>query len=298
MALDINQWLDNNTVSLSGRVVVITGATGGLGRHVVRDLLKTGAKIIMLERSMSVMQEFSQELLKEFPNAEVECIEIDLNQIQSINLAVAQLINRRIDYLILNAGVYNVPLTTSQLSYNNVFQINFISQYYLTKQLLPALQRTNGKVVAVTSIAHNYVKLVEDDVDFSKQAKKASKVYGNSKRFLTLALSEFFKDRDDVRLALVHPGITLTPMTNAKNSKLTGAVMKLLFPKPAVAALNIVRGVFADVNYDEWIGPKTAKIWGLPTVSKLPTATTEERAKVFNLAESICKVIDKLNSLN
>ena len=52
MALDINQWLDNNTVSLSGRVVVITGATGGLGRHVVRDLLKTGAKIIMLERSM------------------------------------------------------------------------------------------------------------------------------------------------------------------------------------------------------------------------------------------------------
>ncbi|MCQ2382165.1 MAG: SDR family NAD(P)-dependent oxidoreductase, partial [Clostridia bacterium] len=201
--------------------------------------------------------------------------------------------NRRIDFLVLNAGVYNVPLTTSQLGYNNVFQINFISQYYLMKKLLPALQRTNGKVVAVTSIAHEYGKLDENDIDYTKQVKKPSKVYGNSKRFLTLALSEFFKDRDDVRLALVHPGITLTPMTNAKNSKITGLFMKMLFPKSEVAALNIVRGVFAEIGYDEWIGPKTAGIWGRPAVSKLPTSTAEERAKIYNLAENICRIIEK-----
>ncbi len=295
MALDINQWLAKNTVDLRGRVVVITGATGGLGRHVVRDLIQANAKIIMLERNMQMMQDFTQQLLQEFPNAEIESIQIDLNQIQSVDAAVAQLITRRIDYLILNAGVYNVPLTTSQFGYNNVFQINFISQYYLVKQLIPALQRTKGKVVAVTSIAHDYGRLNENDIDYT-HCKKASKVYGNSKRFLTLALSELFKERDDVRLALVHPGITLTPMTNAKNRILTSLVMKMLFPKPAVAALNIVRGVFAEINYDEWIGPKTAKIWGLPTVSKLPTATAEERAKIFNLAESICKVIEKTNS--
>lgn len=294
MKLDINQWLASHTVDLQGRVVVITGATGGLGRHVTRYLLMSHAKIIMLERSMDTMNRFSQELRAEFPNAEIESIEIDLNQIQSINQVVKQLVNHRIDYLILGAGVYKVPLTTSQLGYNNVFQINFVGQYYLMKQLLPALQRTKGKVVAVTSIAHNFVKLDENDVDFT-QHKKASKVYGNAKRFLTWALAEFFKDRTDVRLALVHPGITLTPLTNTNNSKLTGTVLRVLFPKPEVAALNIVRGVFTEINYDEWIGPKTMKIWGLPTVAKLPTATAEERAKIFNLAESICKVIEKSN---
>lgn len=292
MALDINQWLDQNTVNLQGRVVVVTGATGGLGRNVIRDLLRVDAKVIMLDVNLEAMNQFRQELLHDFPNAEIECLEIDLNQIRSVNTAVAQLVNRRIDYLILNAGVYNVPLTTGQLGYNNVFQVNFVSQYYLTKQLLPALQRTKGKVVAVTSLAYSLTKLDENDADFTKHAKK-TKVYSNAKRFLTLALSELFKERDDVRLALVHPGITLTTLTNAKNNKLISATMKILFPKPAVAALSVVRGVFLEIDYDEWIGPKFLRIWGLPAVTKLPTATAVERAKIFNLAESICKVIEK-----
>ena len=293
MATDIDQWLQNNTVDLQGRVVVMTGATGGIGRHVVRDLLRLKAKIIMLDRDMASLNDFSQQLHNEFPAAEIETITMDLNQIKSVNATVEQLINRRIDFLILNAGVYNIPVVKSQLGYNNIFQINFISQYYLMKQLLPALQRTEGKVVAVSSLAYNYGKVDEDDIDYSKRAKKASKIYGNSKRFLTLALSEFFKDRDDVHLTLVHPGITLTPLTNAKNSKLTALTMKILFPKPEVAALNIVRGVFAEVACDEWIGPKVAKVWGAPTVAKLPMATAEERAKISNLAENICTVIEK-----
>ncbi|MCQ2381986.1 MAG: SDR family NAD(P)-dependent oxidoreductase, partial [Clostridia bacterium] len=84
MSLNIDQWLTENTVDLQGRVVVITGATGGLGRHVVRDLLKANAKIVMLERSMKVMNEFSEQLHVEFPEAEIDCIEIDLNQIKSV----------------------------------------------------------------------------------------------------------------------------------------------------------------------------------------------------------------------
>ena len=294
MALNVEQWLKDNTVDLQGRVVVITGAAGGLGSVVTRDLLQANAKIIMLERDVEKMETLAKKLREEFAQADIETMRIDLNQIKSVNAVVTQLINRRIDYLILNAGVYNVPLSTSELGYNNVFQINFIAQYYLAKQLLPALQRTKGKVVAVTSIAHNFVKLDENDIDYTNH-KKGTKVYGNSKRFITLALSELFKDRDDVRLALVHPGVTLTPMTNAKNNGFIKLTMGMIFPKNAVAALSIVRGVFTDINYDEWIGPKVKNIWGAPMIQKLPTATAEERAKIFNLAENICKVIETSN---
>lgn len=294
MAININQWLQDNTVDLQGRVVAITGAAGGLGRVVTKYLLKANAKIIMLERDVEKMETLSKKLLQEFPQAEIDTIKIDLNQVDSVRDVAMKLVNQRLDYLILNAGVYNVPLTNSELGYNNVFQINFIGQYYLTKLLLPALQRTKGKVVAVTSIAHTSVVLNENDLDFTKNAK-GTKVYGNSKRFLTFALSELFKDRDDVRLALVHPGVTLTPMTNAKNNRFITTTMKMIFPKPEVAALNIVYGVFVDINYDEWIGPKTARIWGAPTVTKLPNGTAEERAKMFNLAESACKLMENIN---
>ncbi len=293
--MDIDQWLKDNTTNLQGQVVAMTGATGGLGRHVVRDLLQCNAKIIILERNVQKMTAFREELLKDFPGAEIDCVEIDLSQIKSINTAVAQIIDRRIDFLILSAGVYRIPVVKGELGYNNIFQINFIGQYYLMRQLLPALQRTNGKVVAVTSIAHDFVKLNEDDVDFTKSAKKASKIYGNAKRFLTLALSEFFRDRDDVRLALVHPGITLTPLTNGKKNPFVTLTMKVLFPNSKVAALNIVRGVFTDIECDEWIGPCKAKVWGAPAIAKLPESTAEERAKIYNIAEGICKNIEKSN---
>ena len=88
-----------------------------------------------------------------------------------------------------------------------------------------------------------------------------------------------------------------TNFANAKNNGFIRLTMKMFFPKAEVAALSIVRGVFVDINYDEWVGPKTKNIWGAPKVQKLPTATAEERAKVFNIAEGICKVIEKTNPL-
>ena len=300
MKINIDQWLHDNTLDLQGRVVVITGAAGGLGSKVCRYLVKCNAKIIMLERNVEGMETLSKTLREEFPNAEIECMALDLNQLKSVNDVVMNLVNRRIDYLILNAGVYNVPLATSELGYNNVFQINFISQYYMVKQLLPALQRTKGKVVAVTSIAHSSVKFDEQDIDYTKHAKN-TKVYGNSKRCLTLALSELFKDRDDVRLALVHPGVSLTPLTNMKKSKFVDVTMRWIFPSNEVASLSIVRGLFVEPKYDEWVGPKSGpknfKAWGLPAIYKLPAATAEERAKIFNLAESLCKLIEKADRI-
>ncbi|MBO4726658.1 MAG: SDR family NAD(P)-dependent oxidoreductase [Clostridia bacterium] len=291
---NIKRWLEQNTASLQGQVVVITGATGGLGQAVVRYLVQSKAQVIMLGRNIQNMRDLSTQLREEFPEAKIETLAVDLNQIKSVNGVAAQLVNCQIDYLILNAGIYHVPLVTGQLGYNNVFQVNFISQYYLMKQLLPALQRTKGKVVAVSSLVHSSICLDENDIDYTKHAK-AQPVYANSKRFLTLALSEFFKDRNDVRLAIVHPGVTLTPMTNYKNKKIVAAGMKLVLPKSSVAALNLIKGVFTEIKCDEWIGPKFLKIWGAPTVSKLPKATAEERAKIFNLAESIGKVIEKSN---
>lgn len=297
MALNIERWLSENTCDLQGKVVAITGAAGGLGSVTTRYLLQANAKIIMLERDVERMEKLAEQLRAEFPVSEIETVAIDFNRINSINEVVAQLANNRIDYLILNAGVYDIPLAESELGYNNVFQINFIGQYYFVKKLLPVLQRTNGKVVAVSSIAMTYATLDENDIDY-KTRKKSDKVYGNSKRFLTFALSELFKDRDDVRLAVVQPGVTLTPLTNGKNKWFTAFTMKLIFPKPEVAALSIVKGVFADIEYNEWIGPKTAKIWGKPAVVKLPESTAEERAKIYNLAEGICKVIETKNFSN
>ena len=85
--------------------------------------------------------------------------------------------------------------------------------------------------MAVSSIAYNYSKIDENDIDFSTR-KRASKAYGNSKRFLTFALHELCKN-EKVNLAVVQPGVTLTNMTNHYPKAINWLVkigIKLLFP--------------------------------------------------------------------
>lgn len=291
--MDIQQWLKTNTADLAGRTVVVTGAAGGLGSKLCRYLAQLHAHIIMLDHNLEKSNVVKEALLKDLPATDIENYQIDLNNLKNVRDVAATLSPRRIDYLVLNAGVYNVPLAKGELGYNNVFQVNFISHYYLVKTLLPTLARTNGKVVAVTSIAHNYGKFNADDIDYSKNGKQ-SKVYGNAKRCLMYALAELFKDRTDVRLALVHPGVTLTPMTNHYHPAINWLVTLLLgiiCPRPEVAALNILAGLFKDVGNDEWLGPKTKGVWGEPTISKLTDATDEERQQIFTTAENIYRVL-------
>ena len=294
--MDIAQWMKENTTDLAGRTVVVTGAAGGIGSKLCRYLAQLHAHIVMLDCAVEKMNTVKDAIMQEFPSTDLETIAVDLNNLREVRDVALALSPRRIDFLVLNAGVYNVPITQGELGYNNVFQVNFISHYYLVKALLPTLARTQGKVVAVTSIAHNYAKLNTADIDFTKQGKK-TKIYGNSKRFLMYALAELFKNRTDVRLALVHPGVTLTPMTNHYHPAINWFVtltLGLICPKPEVAALNVLAGLFKEVGNSEWLGPKTKGVWGQPTVSQLTDATDEERKEIFTIAENIDKVLNDI----
>lgn len=289
--MNIKKWLKLNTYDLTNQTIAITGSTGGLGTEIVKILLSLNADLVLLNRNLDKSLKQKQELLALYPKAKIEIIETDLSSIASVKLSVESLRNFNIDILIHNAGIYNVPLDKTSSGYNNVFQTNFISPYYLTKEFI---KNSNvSKIVVVSSIAHNYSKINFDDIDFSK-SKKASKVYGNSKRFLTFAMQELFKDLQHVKLSIVHPGITLTNMTNHYPKAINWLVkfgIKILFPKPKQASLNIIKGVFYSTNYHEWIGPKTFNIWGRPQKKKLNTASAQESKQIFEIAEKIYEKI-------
>lgn len=286
----MKKWIQNNTSSLIGKTIAITGSSGGLGIEVCNHLASLGANLILINRSASKSEKQKQQLINKYPNINITYIEADLSNFASTCVAVDKLSQMSIDVLILNAGIYNVPRFTTDIGYDNVFTTNFISHYYMVKQLLPALRKSSlAKVVAVGSIAHNYTKLNQSDIDFSANAKH-SKVYGNSKRFLMFSLYELFKTEEKVKLSVVHPGVTFTNITN-HYPKLIYAIikypMKILFPSPKKASLHIVSGVFNSTDYHTWIGPKIMTVWGKPKNSRLKTCGQDESEKIFNIAENI-----------
>lgn len=279
---------------MKGKRVVVTGATGGLGKVICDYLANLGADIILACRNKDLADKLKHEILTKYPETTVDFVPLDFSSKSGVDECVEELKKYNgIDVLINNAGVYNVPIKKMDSGFNNVFQINFVYTYYLTKQLLPELEKRKDSVcVTLGSVAHNYSKLDVGDLDFSSR-KKSSLVYGNSKRFLMFSLYELFKDTR-VNLAIVHPGVTLTNMTNHYPKAINWLVkigIKLLFPSPKKAVLSIILGTSKSTGYHEWIGPSIFNVWGRPKLTKLKTCSAVESQKIFEIAEDIYKKI-------
>ena len=279
-----------NLETLKGKTVAVTGSTGGLGRELCRYIAELGASIILCDRNKERSMRLAEELASQF-SVKTEHITLDLEDIASVKSATNELKGRNIDVFIHNAGAYSIPRKICETGLDNVFQINFASPYYIIKELLPYLREKEGRVVVVGSIAHNYSKADPNDIDFHTRTA-ASKVYGNAKRYLMLSLYELFEKEEKVSLSVTHPGITFTNIT-AHYPKLVFALikhpMKIIFMKPQKAALSILKGVFGNTEYGEWIGPRVFNIWGKPSQKKLHTFTKSEAEEIFKTAEEIYK---------
>lgn len=287
--MNYDKWLQKNTFDLSHRLIAVTGSTGGLGQELCRFLCELHADLVLLDRNAQKSAKLQKELQIMYPECKIKRITVDLEDMESVSGAVKELKNLPLEVFIHNAGAYSIPRHECSTGFDNVFQINFVSPYYMINQLLPTLRQNRGRVVVVGSIAHNYSKTDRNDIDFSTR-KAASKVYGNAKRYLMFSLFELFKTEPEVALSVVHPGITLTNIT-AHYPKAVFAVikhpMKVIFMKPKKAALCILRGVFERTPYHKWIGPKWFNVWGLPKKKTLKTCTPRESQQIGFTAKEI-----------
>ncbi len=231
---------------------------------------------------------FADELIQSHGTS-VQCVQADLEDMASVKAAVAVLKTMPLDVFIHNAGAYDIPRHTCTTGYDTVFQINFVSPYYMMRQVLPVLAARQGTVVAVGSIAHNYSKTDRASVDFADRTK-ASKVYGNAKRYLMYALYALRDIAPQVKISVVHPGISFTGITDHYPKWLFALIkhpMKVICMKPPKACLSIVKGVFDGCERYEWIGPRFFDVWGMPRKTPLHTASADEILSIEQTAETI-----------
>lgn len=288
-SMKIEKWISENTSSLKGKKIAVTGSTGGIGREICTHLASLGASLILLDRNETRSKAHKESIGSRFAETDVTCIHLDLEDLVSVEHAVEKLNKLQIDIFINNAGAYNIPRSICESGYDNVFQINFASPYYMIRKLIPMLRERNGKVIVVGSIAYNCCKIDENDIDLRKKTS-AMKVYGNAKRFLMFSLHELFKGETDVKLSVVHPGITLTGIT-ANYPRLVKTVvepiMKFVFMPPRKASLPVIYGAFEDVECGHWVGPSKLDIWGMPKTKAFRNCKSEEKEKILNVAERV-----------
>jgi len=148
---------------LKDKVAIVTGATGGIGRAVIRKLCSEGAKVAGLYHSQSTVAEKIQEELAEH-GFETSFYRGDISDEAFIAQTFRSIKERfgRIDILVNNAGVTKDAFLAQMQwdEWNTVFQTNFLGTYVCMKEVLPYLlenadvcEEKYGKVINISSIS-------------------------------------------------------------------------------------------------------------------------------------------------
>lgn len=148
---------------LGGKIIVITGASSGIGRVTAERLAAGGARLILAGRSLEAHQAVVDELRKS--GGQAEHVPLDLNDLGSVRACAQQLAERepRIDVLLNNAGVAGRRDLTQQ-GFEAAFGVNHLGHFLLTQLLMPSLLHTPGaRIVNVSSKAHYGARGVDFD---------------------------------------------------------------------------------------------------------------------------------------
>jgi len=185
------------------KTIAITGATSGIGLATAEALLSKGNQLIFLARNL----EKAKKLIQNLPNPEnVKLIECDLAKLASVKKAGEELskIVDKLDVLINNAGGTFKERTETKDGIEMHLAVNHISHFLLVKTCYQLLEKSNTKIINVSSEAHRAAKIDFSDFNMSKNYG-AIKAYGNVKLY-NILFTKSLVDRGFNAYAL-HPGV-------------------------------------------------------------------------------------------
>jgi short-subunit dehydrogenase len=143
-------------MSLKNKIVVITGASSGIGRALAEEMAKRGADLVLGARQYVTLCEITADLQKKY-NVKALAVQTDVTKEEDCKVLIDQAILTfgKIDVLINNAGLSMRALfkDVDLAVLKNLMDVNFWGTVYCTKYALPEILKTTGSVVAVSSIA-------------------------------------------------------------------------------------------------------------------------------------------------
>ncbi|KAK8112985.1 Bli-4-like alcohol dehydrogenase [Apiospora sp. TS-2023a] len=259
--------------SLAGKVILVTGAAGDLGRNTAVQLAKYGkpARIHVADLPRESPAE-KEELLRRIAHeaygedddaagedaatrTEFEFLDLDLGSFASVRACAADFLAReeRLDILVLNAGIITVAPRTTAEGYEAHFGINYLGHALLSRLLVPTLVRTaeqqaqsDVRVVVVSSEGHAMAP--KGGIQFEALKGTCAQMsytqrYGQSKVALISLAKQLARRCPQLRVAAVHPGRVITGMAAslAQESllvRVTAPLAPLICVQPAQGVRN------------------------------------------------------------
>ena len=202
--------------SFAGRLVVITGASSGVGYYTARNYASMGASILMINRNPEKSGRVRCEIAEEF-GVSVEYLIADLSVLADMQKAGAYLRSRehRIDVIIHNAGLHleKRTLTPDGLEVN--FALHYLAPFVITNMIMPKMKGDgDGRIIFVCSEAYRFAVwgLDLDDLQWESRRYSGLRGYGAGKLGQLLSMHRFAQELGPygVTVNAMHPGMVRT----------------------------------------------------------------------------------------
>jgi NAD(P)-dependent dehydrogenase (short-subunit alcohol dehydrogenase family) len=225
---------------MTGKTVLITGATGGIGLETTRALATMGALVVVGARDAARGQAVADEIAHAGGCAEL--LEVDLASFASVRRAAERFsaAHSGLDVLVNNAGIAVRERRVTEDGHERTWQTNFLSHFLLTRLLLPALKAApKPRVVNVSSEAHRSGRMDWDNLEL-EQGYRGYRAYANTKLAQVLFTRELARREPGIAVNAVHPGAIATGIWRAA-PKFAQWILGLVLPPPGKGARPVVR---------------------------------------------------------
>lgn len=295
-----NLWCDENIPNQAGRIVIITGASSGIGFYAAQFLAEKNATVILAVRNLEKGSNAGKSILAQNPYAKLHILKLDLSDLQSIHAFADEFKNKfsQLNVLINNAGVMACPFTRTKDGLEIQIGTNHFGHFALTALLFPLLKSTfDSRVVSVSSALHKYGKIDFDDINWGKRKYKTWNAYADSKianLYFAFHLNKNLVERKiTVKSVAAHPGVAITELQRHKSS--IKILTKLFGQRAEMGALPLIYAAAgSNVSGGDFFGPDGFnEIRGFP---KKVNATS--RAKEEAISQKLWRVSQSLTNVN
>ena len=223
--------MDGNMIPIIGKTALVTGATGGMGSEIARQLALEGVNLILLGRNEKKLGVLKLDL-ESISDAGIEIVCLDLSK--DIEEEAIKLASRlqRLDIMLHTAGMIipNHIENVSREEFEEQFNVNFGSVFTLVKVLLPLLKKTGGQIVMVNS---SVIRGARDELSVYTSTKHALAGFTESLRQEV--------NTHGVRVMNIIPGKTATAMQEDLHRRKNITMRGELFIQPYEIAYTILR---------------------------------------------------------
>src|SRR6266850_1528874 len=170
-------------IDLSGKRVLVTGVSAGLGVETARALAAHGAEVIGAARDMSKAEAATEQVRAQAGRGgSLHLVQLDLASLDSVRRCADNLLaeGKSFDMVIANAGVMACPKGTTVDGFETQFGTNHLGHFVLVNRIVPLL-RNGSRLINLSSAGHRYSNVDLNDPNFERTPYEPFVAYGRSK---------------------------------------------------------------------------------------------------------------------